>query len=90
MCTLDSLSDICVPSDEEEDDLLDTIQAIEEIDFDITPLPSMAWTSIKYKQSQVTQFIGLMQRKLVLGRLWYINLINSRRRIGEKCCQVIS
>ncbi|CAO3690665.1 unnamed protein product [Rhizopus stolonifer] len=60
---LDSLSDISVSSDEEEDGLLDTMSAMEERDLDGVPLPNMVWSSVRYKPSQVAQFTSLIQNK---------------------------
>ncbi|KAG2215415.1 hypothetical protein INT45_005444 [Circinella minor] len=36
---------------------------MEELDLDGVPLPKMIWTPVKYKPSQVAQFISLMQNK---------------------------
>jgi hypothetical protein len=60
---IDHLSDIFESSDEEENELLTTISAIEDLDLDGVSLPEMIWTPIKYKPSQVAQFISLMQNK---------------------------
>lgn len=56
---LENISDVSILSEEEEVEAL--TQAMEEIDLGGTPLPDMIWTSIKYKPSQVAQFISLMQ-----------------------------
>ncbi|KAG1336672.1 hypothetical protein G6F62_006174 [Rhizopus arrhizus] len=37
--------------------------AMEDLDLDGVPLPEMIWTPIKYKPSQVAQFISLIQNK---------------------------
>lgn len=60
---IDNLSDISESSDEEENKILATISAMEELDLDGVPLPKMIWTPVKYKPSQVAQFISLMQNK---------------------------
>lgn len=56
---LDNLSDISISSEEEEIETL--AQAMEELDLGGIPLPDMVWTSTKYKPTQVTQLITLMQ-----------------------------
>ncbi|RCH81636.1 hypothetical protein CU098_005400, partial [Rhizopus stolonifer] len=50
-------------SDEEENEILATISAMEDFDLDGVPLPETTWTPIKYRPSQVAQFISLMQNK---------------------------
>lgn len=56
---LENLSDISISSEEEEVETL--AQAMDELNLGRVPLPNMVWTSIKYKTSQVVQFISLMQ-----------------------------
>lgn len=58
-----NLSDIPESSDEEENEILATISAMEDLDLDGVPLPKMIWTPVKYKPSHVAQFISLMQNK---------------------------
>ncbi|KAG1138678.1 hypothetical protein G6F37_010597 [Rhizopus arrhizus] len=52
-------SDISISSEEDEVEML--AQAMDELNLGRVPLPIMVWTSIKYKTSQVAQFISLMQ-----------------------------
>lgn len=59
MYRLNNLSDISISSEEEEIETL--AQAMEELDLGGIPLPDMVWASTKYKPTQVTQLITLMQ-----------------------------